>query len=454
LKEAFLQRFVNNFIWNSRTEQRADTVNLENPNVPLDGFTLSQVLSGNRPSTSGVLVSPEAALKLSAVWRCLNILSGVISSFPCRPYYEDEKGARVIAKDHATYKLFHKRPNPLYTKTVYWERAVLHLLLRGNHYSEIVYAKNGVDIQQFNLIPPTAIKEIRLFNDKLWYYIINRDEPVPMDRMIHVPHLGEDLFSGKSVITYAREDLGMEIARRDVGGKFWQDGGGLQQMIIPNQRVTAQQEAQLKSSLREKKREGGTIIAPYGVTVQNVGLSPADQDFIMSGNFSIAAICRWFGVPLHKLSELDKATLNNVEQLAIEFLQDTISPIIEKIENEYETKCFTLKSEQDMELEFDMNSYLRADSVSRAEANRTAIQNGYMSPNEAAIQNGLPPIEGGDRRFIQQNMMPLDLVDKVLAKQPTPPTKAGRLLDNVRGLLADAELEYKLNGNGKTNHKA
>jgi phage portal protein BeeE len=178
-------------------------------------------------------------------------------------------------------------------------------------------------------------------------------------------------------------------------------------------------------------------------------MSPADQEFIMSGNFSIAAICRWFGVPLHKLSELDKATLNNVEQLAIEFLQDTISPIIEKIENEYETKCFTLPSEQDMELEFDMNSYLRADSVSRAEANRTAIQNGYMSPNEAAIQNGLPPIEGGDRRFIQMNMMPLDSVDKVLLKSPTPPTKAGKLLDNVRGLLADAELEYKHNGNGK-----
>lgn len=453
MAEALFQRFFNKNIWNFSKEERSETVNLENPNVPLDGFTLSQVLSGMRPSTSGILVSPENALRLSAVWRCVNILSGVISSFKCQPFHEDEIGNRTVAKDHPTYNLFRRRPNPLYTKTVYWERAVTHMLLRGNHYSEIVYAKNGVDIKQFNLYLPTQVKNITFVNGKLWYEIINRQELVPMERMIHVPHLGEDLISGKSVITYAREDLGMEIARREAGGKFWQDGGDPKVVITTTQKVNPSQAADLKNTYRNARREGGAIVAPFGTDIKNVSMTPADQEFIMSGNFSIAAICRWFGVPLHKLSELERATLNNVEQMAIEFLQDTISPMIEKIENEYETKCFTLESESDMELEFDMNSYLRADSVSRGEANRNAIQNGYKSPNEAALEEGRPAIPGGDKRFIQMNMMPLDKVDEIIAKgqnKPIPQTKGASLLSDARTLLELAELEYKYsNGNGK-----
>jgi HK97 family phage portal protein len=473
LKQAFLQKFVKNVIWNSestdpRIEQLSqkiselekrdsNTVNLENPNVPLDGFTLSQVLSGQRPSTSGVLVSPENSLRLSAVWRCVNILSGIISSFKCRPYFEDDKGARTLAKDHPTYKLFSKRPNPLYTKTVYWERAVTHLLLRGNHYSEIVYGKNGVDIDHFNIILPTLVKEIKFYKNKLWYTVTGYDAPIPMERMIHVPHLGEDPISGKSVITYAREDLGMEMARRDQGGRFWQDGGKAQGLLMPTNKLTDTQKAQAKQNFREAKREGGDVILPFGFQYINTTMTPADQEFIMSGNFSIASICRWFGVPLHKLSELDRATFNNVEQMAIEFLQDTISPIIEKIENEYETKCYTLPSEDGIELEFDMNGYLRADSVARAEANASKITYGYMSPNEAAIEDGRPPIDGGDRRFIQGAMVPLDKVDQQLMKgisQPKAPGVTGKnnfsesLKEQARALLEMAEMEYKTNGNG------
>ena len=444
------QEKYNLYLAHLRGEKRADTVNLENPNVPLDGFTLSQVLSGLRPSTSGVLVSPENSLRLSAVWRCVNILSGVISSFKCCPYYEDDSGNRTIAKDHPTYRLFSKRPNPLYTKTVYWERTITHLLLRGNHYSEIVYAKNGVDIDHFNLILPTMVKDITFYKDKLWYNILNRDNPVPMENMIHVPHLGEDPISGKSVITYAREDLGMEIARRDTGGRFWQDGGQITQIIMPKQKITDPQAAQVKQSLREKKREGGAIVAPFGFDILPMSMAPADQEFIMSGNFSIAAICRWFGVPLHKLSELEKATLNNVEQLAIEFLQDTITPIVEKIENEYETKCFTLPSEQDMELEFDMKSYQRSDIAGRSEYYRQAIQNGWLTQNEVRQLEGTNKMEGADRLYIQQNMMPVDKVDQVLMKQskPIPQTKASKLIDDVRAILEMGELDYKTNGNG------
>lgn len=454
--EAPVQKFFKRFIWNSEPEKRAsgETVNLENPNVPLNGFTIAEIMGGGRPSTAGVIVTPENSLQISAVWRCVSILAGIISSLPCQVFAETDTG-RELAKKHPTYKLFKRRPSPLYTKSVYFERAIYHLLMRGNHYAEIIENRDG-SINRFDLLNPMQIMDIKLSGGKLWYFIRDRKDPVPAERMIHVPNLGEDPVAGKSVITYAREDLGLEMARRNWGGKFWFDGGMSSGLLTTAQPLNDAQRGQAKDAYRNAKREGGDVLLPFGFDYKKMSIDPADAEFIMSGNYSIATICRWFGVPLDKLSELSRATHSNIEHQAIAFLQDTIAPIINKIEEEYTTKCYTLSGdydiggEDDVYMSFDMEAYIRADSTARAEMYRTGIQNGYIMPNEVREDIHKNKVEGADRLFIQQNMMPLDKVDQVLLKQTKPPinTKTN-LRQAIRELAELAELEQNGNGNGQ-----
>lgn len=439
MEQAPFQRFINRFIWNVSKEERGSTVNLEDPNVPLDGFTLREVLGGGRATSSGVTVTPDSSLKLSAVWRCVSILSGVFASLPSKPYDNLESG-RVEAKQHSTYKLFTRRPSPSYTKSVYWERAMIHLLLKGNHYAEIIF--KGSQIVRFDLINPNNIQQISYGkNGTLYYFIKGRETPVPAERMIHIPHLGDDPIMGKGTITYAREDIGIETARRDWGGKFWADGGRAEGLLIPQQKLTDPQRAQLKGTFRDAKREGGTVVAPFGVQYEKLSIDAADSEFIQSGNFSIAAICRWFGVPLDKLSELSRATHSNIEHQAIAFLQDTMSPLIQKFEDEYTTKCYTLPDEENMYLEFNMAAYQRADSVSQSEFYASAIQNGYMKPSEVREKLNLSKEKGSERLFIQQNMMPLDSVDKILSQKKSTPAPV-----RAKDLLAG------INTNGNGNH--
>lgn len=453
--KAVFQQLFNRFVWNNeppalstptlQTEERADTFNLENPNTPINGFTVSEILGGGSPSLSGISVSPENSLRLSAVWRCVNILSGIFSYLPSKPFREADDGAMTEARDHSTYRLFTRRPSPFYTKSVYWERSMIHLLLRGNHYAEIIQ-NNGGEIVRFNLILPREIAEIRMLNGRLWYFITGRPDPIPGDRMIHVPHLGDDPITGKSTITYAREDLGMEMARREAGARFWADGGDVKSLLVSSQKLSPTQEAGMKESFRNKKKEGGAILAPFGVDVKNLGMTPADQEFIMSGNFSVATICRWFGVPIHKLSELERATFNNIEHQAIEFLQDTMAPIVQKYEDEYTTKCYTLESEMTTSLQFDMAAYQKADSVALAEINRSDVQNGLAAPNEIRKKRSQPPLEGGNEAFIQLNMQPLSLAreNSVKAAKGSP----SNLRQAIRELAELAEADYKQNTNG------
>lgn len=73
MKEALLQRLVNNLFWNFRSG-----VNLEDPRKAIDGFTVGELFGGS-PSKSGKSVNADNALTISAAWRAIQILGGAVS---------------------------------------------------------------------------------------------------------------------------------------------------------------------------------------------------------------------------------------------------------------------------------------------------------------------------------------------------------------------------------------
>ncbi|MDT4866353.1 hypothetical protein FQZ97_1012030 [compost metagenome] len=64
------------------------------------------------------------------------------------------------------------------------------------------------------------------------------------------------------------------------------------------------------------------------------------------------------------------------------------------------------------EAEFDFDSLLRADTLSRYQANREAIYSGQLTPNEARIDEGRQALPGGDQLMIQGATVPIQQVLK------------------------------------------
>ena len=77
--------------------------------------------------------------------------------------------------------------------------------------------------------------------------------------------------------------------------------------------------------------------------------------------------------------------------------------------------------------EFDLDGLLRMDAGARAEANMKAIGAGYLSPNEARARENLPPVDGGESPYLQQQNYSLaalaerDSEDPFPAPSPPPP---------------------------------
>jgi phage portal protein BeeE len=111
-------------LFRRRREQRADT------------YTLEQLLADyGTPTFSGEQVTPDSALRLSAVWSCVNLLASTVSELPVDAYRKGERDEiplpPVLQEPSAGTEL------PEFTYAV-----MSSLLLRGNCYG-LITARSG-----------------------------------------------------------------------------------------------------------------------------------------------------------------------------------------------------------------------------------------------------------------------------------------------------------------------
>ena len=71
---------------------------------------------------------------------------------------------------------------------------------------------------------------------------------------------------------------------------------------------------------------------------QPITVNPADAQLLETRQFNVIDICRFFGVSPVKAFDLSKSSYSTVEATQLAFLTDTLSPLLEKIELEFERK--------------------------------------------------------------------------------------------------------------------
>jgi hypothetical protein len=83
-----------------------------------------------------------AALSLSAVWACVNLIAGTGATLPLM-VYRMRGDRRETATDHPLYRVLHDSPNAEQTAVDFWEGAFASLELKGNAVAEIDRAGDG-----------------------------------------------------------------------------------------------------------------------------------------------------------------------------------------------------------------------------------------------------------------------------------------------------------------------
>lgn len=377
-----------------------------------------------------------------------------MAMLPFKVYKRTSKGrVQLNPSDHPVARMLAGKPNPKMTKHVFLERSVNHLEGWGNHYGLISFTGIGL-AERIDLIHP---KRVQVFDsaDGLAYKIDG--QVVEADRIIHVPNMGDDII-GKSTIRAAREDLSLHLDTRDYGTSTFSRGGIPIGMFMPKERVnkvTDEQRADLIKAWNAAKARNKAVAVPAGWDWVKISMDPEDVAWVAANEFSITTVARWFGVPPQKLADLGRATFNNVEHMGIEFLQDTMAPLASKYESVYSCALFRLPSEEDLYLEFNMDAYLRADAVAKAEALTKLIQFGLRTPNEARKLDNYEPKEGGDDIFMQSGTIPIKMIQQMLlSKTPQQRKTIARSIEKQleEGISPQLIIEGLLNTNGNGKH--
>ncbi len=367
-------------------------------------------------SASGLRVSPERALRLSAVYACVRILAETMASLPLVVYRNRADNGKDRVTDHWLHTLLCRRPNRYQNPFEWREMLQGHLALRGNAYNQIITNPRG-EIVELVPIHPDRVRIDLLRSGEYRYRVTDRfgeQTVLPRGEVWHLRGLSSDGLMGMSPIELARESLGMALAAQDYGARFFANdakptGGWIE---FPGSFKDSEAKKVFRESYQQAQsgaNRGKVLVLENGMKFHEVGVTNRDAQFLELRKFQITDIARLFRVPPHMIADLDRATFSNIEQQSLEFVMHTMTPWAERWEASIESDL--LLDGDDLEVAFDFSNLMRGDAASRSSYYQSGIQNGWLTRNEARVAENLNPLDGLD-----EPLRPLNMVEESSAE--------------------------------------
>ena len=372
-------------------------------------------------SSAGKNVNEFTAMQTTAVYACVRILAESIASLPLHLYEYDGQGQKK-APEHPLYFLLHDSPNPEMTSFIFRETAMIHLLLFGNSFSQILRDGMGRVVGLYPLLPNHMSVDRDENGEIVYTYTpINDSNPkiksgrqIKLRRqdVLHIPGLGFDGLVGYSPIAMAKNAVGMTLACEDYGSAFFVNGarpGG----VLKHPGVLKD-----PSKLRDSWQAvyGGTantgkvVVLEEGVEFQSISIPPEEAQFLETRKFQIDEIARLFRVPPHMIGDLEKSSFNNIEQQSLEYVKYTLNPWVVRWEQSLQKALLNPAERGKYFIKFNVDGLLRGDYQSRMAGYAVARQNGWLSSNdirEMENMNPIPDEEGGNLYLINGNLTKL-----------------------------------------------
>lgn len=367
-------------------------------------------------SAGGAIVSPETALKLSAVWACVKLRAETISTLPLH-LYDD---AKKIAKDHDLYRILHDSPNADMCASEYWQIQSACLDLWGNAYSFISRRADRSVISLEPLFPSEMVKKRLIDGSFEYHYTENGKVKIYVDdEILHFKGFTLDGYVGLSAIQFFSQTIGMQFDANNQAQDWFKNGlkvGGF--LETGEKTLTEEQRNKMRkglSSFSLPENAGKYMILEAGMKVasaSNIRINPVDAQLLESRYFGIEEICRAFGVPPQLIGHTSKASswASSLEQTNQGFLTYSLNPQLVRYEQTIARKLLLPKDKYKYRPKFSVDGLLRADVAKRSEYYVRMTQNGLMTRNEARDLEDWAPLAGGDELMVQMQMVPLDKI--------------------------------------------
>jgi HK97 family phage portal protein len=335
---------------------------------------------------AAVPVNPSTALQHSAVWACVNLIAGSISTLPLAAYRDGDPNPLP------TLPPILRTPSASWSLPEFTYAALQSLLLRGNTYGLIVdRAGAGLLPAQVELLAPDRVG-VQVDGRVIWRIDGQEVDPASVWHVRAFTAPGQVL--GLSPIQHARQAIGLGIAAEKYAAKFFGESAIPSGVLTSDQDIKQDRTDQLKA--RWRQAHGGNrdiAVLGSGARFQAVTIPPEEAQFLETTQANVRTICCYFGVQpeLIGADSGNSLTYANVEQRALDFLTFGLRPWLVRLE----TALSALLSSTTT-VKFNAAALVRTDLLTRYQAHESAIRAGWKLRSEVRELEDLPPIPGID----------------------------------------------------------
>lgn len=359
-------------------------------------------------SSSGTSVTPVSAMRVAAVFACVQKIAGAIATLPIHAYSTNGDIKARLPRDDMWYKL-NESPSMMWTAASHWENVSTNQLLRGDSFTLIQRSMNG-SLAGLLPLPWGIVNPIRQ-NDGTVRYYLNlsqfglQSKWVAPDEILHFPGFGFDGLKSMSVISYAaRNAVGNALAMDDYSGKFFANGAHPSMVLTAAGKMNPEQIAGLQNAFVSKYSGADNahrlpLVLTEGLDAKNISVNATDSQLIEARRFSVLDICRAFGIPPHMIGETSGSTSwgSGIESMSRGFVTYTLQPHLVRLEQELNRKLYPRNTGRF--LQFDRDALIEGDSAAQAAYNRAALGGpgtgrGWLSVDEVRKTKGLAPMGG------------------------------------------------------------
>lgn len=371
-------------------------------------------------SLAGVTVDSESAIRMSTVYSCVRLLADTVSSLPVSAYVRRGRERLTYTSVYGDQPQWVTRPNPETTRLEFYEQIVTSFKLEGNAYI-LTMRDNLGDVQELYVLDPIGVRiERPKAGEPLIYYVKIRDtqgvyeERLTDKELLHIPDFrlpGQRY--GLSPITACRTTLGAAMAADVYAASYFGNAANPGGVIEVPGELTEEQAADIGRDWNLTHtgpyRAGKIGILSGGASFQPLSINASDAQLLDTRRFSVEEIARIFRVPLSLLGHPVAGAMSfaSVEAQNLSFVQHSLRPILERIEQ----SLSTLLPEPDGFIRFNLDALLRGTTIERYDAYTKGLREGFLSLNDVHAYEDMAPIEAGD-----QYRVPLQNIDAADAK--------------------------------------
>lgn len=332
----------------------------------------------------GKNVTIDTALGLVPVYSAVSLIAGTVGTLPLIVYEGDDRVENPIAD------LLHRQPNPEMAADEVWEIVASHLLLWGNAF---LYKKQGpLGVSELWPISPRRVQVSRI--DSVRTFFVD-GRTFYEDDILHIRGLSEDGLLGYSPIQVNRQAVANALAQQEFVAEFLNEGGRPSVILRHPQHLSADAARRLKASW-DSVGSGGTAVLEEGVEVEKWTMPLADAQFVEQQQYSDLRIAQIYNLPPSKLGAKsgDSLTYSSTEQQGQDFVTYCLARWLRRIESSLLRDPEILPA--NYRPEFLVEGLLRADTKTRFEAYRVAIEAGFLTIDEVRRRENLPNLPEGD----------------------------------------------------------